>query len=275
MILFQGAKTMTSGIVIAVANHKGGVGKTTNAFNLGHELADMGFKTCLIDNDPQGNLTIAALGNKDSLEAHVKDLYLHNKGDKKKTDKGAVLPKPINLKKNLDLIGSNRELAKVTDEGFEIIYSLEESIKHYKKQYDFLITDCLTAIGNLLTGGLLSADYALIPILPEYFAIDALKEAIEMVEKVKHPRLNPNLNILGVILNRVPGQSITLCGSIEEQIREKYGDLIFKNKISHSITVVESPTRQQAVSAYAPGHKTAKEYKSLTKELIQRIKRKS
>jgi chromosome partitioning protein len=259
---------MMDGMVIVVANNKGGVGKTTNAFNLGHELATMGFKTCLIDNDPQGNLTIASLGTKDEIKAHIKDLYFYNN-----QKDGFTLPTPIPIKKNLDLIGSNRELAKILDESFEIIYNLEESIKFYKKDYNFIIIDCLTAIGHLLTGGLLSADYAVIPILPEYFAIDALKEALKMVEKVTHPRLNPNLKILGVILNRVPGQKITLCDSIEEQIRHKYGELIFKVKISNSVTVVESPTCQQSVSDYAPGHKTAKEYKALAEELVHRIKR--
>lgn len=250
-------------IIIDIATRKGGVNKTTNTLNIGHTIASLnkGNKVLLIDNDPQGDLTIATLGSKENLKADTSDLYKENS------------PQPIFIRDNLAIIGANDELTFIQDKGFDIIYNLGTSLEAYKKEFDYILIDSLTHEGYLFSAGLLAANYILSPIIPEPFAAQGLAKTFKIVEKMQKPRLNPELKILGVLLSSVPGNPTALNKTVIDEIKQAYGNLVFETQISKGVVAVESPAYLQPVIEYAPKHKIAEQYIALIKEILNKVKR--
>ena len=247
------------GKVIAVANEKGGVGKTTGTVTIADILASWGHSVLLTDNDPQGNATLSFRGSKEDLEAHIRDVY-----------NGKVV-KPILIKERLHLLGSNKQLGKELDRGFEIVYDFAETLDKYLNQYDFILIDCLPSTSYFLAASLLAADYVVIPIIPEPYAVDGLKEVLDTIKKYQRPKFNPNLKIIGVFINCVPGKPTIITKSIIEGLEKEYKDLIFTSKVTRGTAIVESPTKQQSIIEYAPDHKLAQEFSAVTRELLMRI----
>jgi chromosome partitioning protein len=250
-------------IIIDIATRKGGVNKTTCTFNLGHSIAltNKKFRVLLIDNDPQGDLTIATLGSKENLKTHTSELY------NEKT------PEPVFIRDNLAVIGTNDQLTFIQDKGFEVIYNLGAALENYKKDFDYILIDSLTHEGYLFTAGLLASNYVLSPMIPEPFAARGLKKTFDIVDKVRKPRLNPDLKILGVLLSTVPGNPTTLNKAVIDEIKQTYSDLVFKTQISKGTVASESPAYLQPVIEYEPKHKIGQQYMALAKEILQRIKR--
>src|SRR5947207_10249858 len=151
--------------IIAIANQKGGTGKTTITFNLAKGLAEKGYSVLAIDNDPQGNLTGAFLEDQTKLEADVLHFY---------EDHHNVSPQQVG--RNLSLIGANIQLSKVADGSFEVIYKLKEGIEGIKGKYDFVLIDCLPSFGYLNMASLNAAKYVLVPTKPAPFALMGLKD---------------------------------------------------------------------------------------------------
>ena len=247
------------GKIIAIANEKGGVGKTTATVTIGDILAKLGHSTLIVDNDPQGNATLSILGSKENLDAHVRDAY--NGKD----------TQPLEIKENLYLLGSNKQLARELDRGFDIAFDFAETLVKYSKEYDYILIDCVPSTSYFLTASLLAADYVIIPIIPEPYAVDGLKEVLDSIKKFQRVRFNPNLKIIGVFINCVPGKPTIITKSIIKGLEKEYKDLIFKSKVTRSTAIVESPTKQQSIMEYAPGHKLAHEFKAVVNELITRI----
>jgi chromosome partitioning protein len=245
---------------ISVINQKGGVGKTTITFNLAKGLAGKGSRVLVIDNDPQGNLTGAFLNDPTTLKANVLDLY---SGERVK-----IIPEKIN--NNLFLIGANIHLSKISDGEFDIIFRLKEGLETIKQAFDYVLIDCLPAFGYLNMAALNAADFVLIPTKPAPFALAGLKDLLGTIRKVKK-RINPDLNVLGIVLNLIEGRKTTIADELERVLRDEYGNLIFTTKLNKGVKVEESPTFCQSIMEYDPQGKLAGQFQSFLDEFIQRI----
>ncbi len=246
--------------IISVINQKGGVGKTTIAFNLAKGLANKGFKVLAIDNDPQGNLTSAFLEDPTSMTADVKDFY----------DGDSTTPVPQIISKNLHLIGANIRLSKISDGDLDVIFMLKEGLEPIKKDYDFIIIDCLPSFGYLNQASLNASNLVLIPTKPAPFALEGLRDLFESVEKTKR-RFNNNLRIVGILLNLVEGRKTVMGTEIEEVLREDYQTKVFDTVIHRGVVVEESPVNNESVIEYDPKSKQAKEFTNLLNEFLKRV----
>ena len=250
-------------IKIVVANQKGGVGKTTIAYNLAHNLSRKpGIRVLAIDNDPQGNLTASFLEKPDDMGSHILSAY-----------EGKPVC-PVKVAENLSLIGSSISLAPVAERDFQIIFKLKEFLETPDQKasgYDFCIIDCLPSFGHLHLAALNAADYVLIPIKAAPYALAGLKDLFETVEKARK-YFNPGLRVLGIIINQVDGRKPILEREMEEVLRDTYGKLVFKNRINKRVKIEESPAFQQPISDYDPKGPAVCEFKALTNEILRRIK---
>jgi len=248
------------GEVIAIANQKGGVGKTTIAFNLVKELANRGKKILAIDNDPQGNLTSALLSDISSLSANLLDVY--------RIDDASVAPQQLN--EALDFIGADIRLAKMADQNDDIIYRLSEYLAKLHGQYDYVIIDCLPSFGYLMKAALRAADYVLIPTKPSPFALMGLTDLMDTVEKIRR-RINPKLKILGIVLSLVEGRTTVLSSDLQETIRDEYKDKVFKTELVKGVKFEESLMYNQSIIEYDPKTKGAEIFHHFTDELLEKL----
>lgn len=244
------------GHVIAIANHKGGVGKTTSTQNIGVALAKLGKKTLLLDLDPQGNLS-DAFGYED-VEVSIYDAL---------TDK-ADLPL-IQLSDKLHLIPSNLDLSVAEVElsgrtGRE--YTLKDTIEEIRKEYDYVLIDCPPSLGLLTINALTACDEVYIPLDSHYFSMKGLDKLIYIINQI-NKRLNKGVNITGVFLTRFD-QRVVVNKNIASMVQESFPDTLFKTKIRNNIALVEAPIESQDIFSYAPKSNGAKDYEALTKEII-------
>lgn len=246
-------------ITIAIANQKGGVGKTTLSFNLAKILSKRGKSVLAIDNDPQGNLTSSFLEPNTELTANIKDAY-----DEKEVT-------PVQITKKLSIIGADKNLSSVAEKDFEVIYRLKEAIEPING-YDYVIIDCLPSLGYLKLAALNAADFVIIPIKPAPYGLHGLADLEKTVAKVKK-RLNPNLNILGIVLNQLDGRKPIMERELETVLRDQYGNLVLKNTINKRVAIEESPAFQKSIIEHDPKGKASAEFKALTTELLSRIKK--
>jgi chromosome partitioning protein len=255
---------MTKMVTIAVANHKGGVGKTTIAFNLAQILAGQHKKNILaIDNDPQANLTSSFLEEPTKLRANVITAY----------DEEPLIPQQIS--KSIKLLGSDTNLASVAERDFSVIFRLKESLKTLQtgfdsEDFDFIVIDCLPSFGHLHLAALNAADYVLIPVKPAPYALAGMKDLFETIKKARR-YFNADLKILGIVINQADGRKPIIEREMEKALREAYGELVFKTKINKRVKFEESPAFQQPITQYSPKGPAAKEFKALTAEILQRL----
>lgn len=249
------------GRIIAIANQKGGVGKTTTAINLSACLAESGKKVLTIDTDPQGNTTSGLGVDKDELENTVYELMLDECTIKESLVKTEF--------ENLDLIPSNVNLAGAEIELLGINekeYILKNAVDYIKDDYDFVIIDCPPSLNMLTVNALTTANTVLVPIQCEYYALEGLSQLIHTINLVKE-RLNPDLDIEGVVFTMYDSRT-NLSMQVVENVKSNLSQKVFQTLIPRNIRLAEAPSYGMPINAYDPKSAGAEAYMQLAEEVI-------
>ncbi|MCB5537558.1 AAA family ATPase, partial [bacterium MSK17_88] len=233
------------GRVIAVANQKGGVGKTTTAINLSACLAEKGQKVLAIDMDPQGNMTSGLGIDKDEVEKNIYDLMIGQVGVEEVLQKEAIENLDI-IPTSIDLSAAEIELIGVDDKEFII----RNAIAPIKDNYDYIIIDCPPSLSMLTINAMTTADSVLVPIQCEYYALEGLSQLIHTVELVKE-RLNPILKIEGVVFTMYDART-NLSLQVVENVKENLQQNIYKTIIPRNIRLAEAPSYGMPINLYDP-----------------------
>ena len=247
--------------IIAIANQKGGVGKTTTSINLTAALAAKGKKVLLIDADPQGNATSGYGINKNELENTIYELMLGECSVQDVIIKDAIenvsiIPANVNLAAiEIELIDTNRK---------EFI--LKNEIDFISEKYDFIIIDCPPSLSTLTVNAMTTADSVLVPIQCEYYALEGLSQLIYTVNLVRE-RLNPNLDIEGVVFTMYDSRT-NLSMQVVENVKSHLNHRVFKTLIPRNIRLAEAPSYGMPITMYDAKSAGAEAYMSLAEEII-------
>lgn len=243
--------------IIAIANHKGGVGKTTSVASIGAILSQMGKRTLLIDLDAQANLTTSLLP-----EEPERTIYPSIKN-------GDPLP-IVEVSDTLHLVPSSLDMAGVELEVSNRMsreFILKDLIEPIAKDYDYILLDCAPSLGIITLNALVAATELYIPLTAEALPSRGLTKLIDIVHNVQR-RLNPSISISGVIITR--WERSKLSQMVEEALRSSFGDAVFKTRIRKNISIAEAPLQAMDIVSYAPDSNGAKDYQALTREIIER-----
>ena len=251
------------GRVIAVANQKGGVGKTTTAINLSACLAEKGQKVLAIDMDPQGNMTSGLGIDKDEVEKNIYDLMIGQVGVEEVLQKEAIENLDI-IPTSIDLSAAEIELIGVDDKEFII----RNAIAPIKDNYDYIIIDCPPSLSMLTINAMTTADSVLVPIQCEYYALEGLSQLIHTIDLVQQ-RLNPNLLIEGVVFTMYDVRT-NLSNQVVENVRNNLDAKIYDTLIPRNIRLAEAPSYGLPINLYDSKSAGAESYRLLAKEVIDR-----
>jgi chromosome partitioning protein len=250
--------------VIAVLNQKGGVGKTTTSINLSACLGKLGKKVLLIDLDSQANATSGLGVDKLKLARTTYTALLEDAS----LDK-IVVPTNIDnvwlMPANADLAGAEVQLATATDREIRLRSFLQKS----NLSYDIIFIDCPPSLGLLSVNALVAATDILIPVQTEYYAMEGLGQLIQIIQRVQRG-LNPTLQILGVIMTMYDSRT-NLSGQVHGEIKRVFGDLVFEMVIPRNVRLAEAPSHGEPIVKYDKWSKGARAYKSLAKEVQNRV----
>ena len=251
------------GRIIAIANQKGGVGKTTTAINLSASLAEKGRKVLAIDMDPQGNMSSGLGLDKNSIDGTIYDMIIGE------ADVEEVIHK--NTIENLDILPSNVDLSAVEIEMIDVEnkeFVVKNAIQKVRDNYDYVIIDCPPSLSLLTVNAMTTADSVLVPIQCEYYALEGLSQLIHTVELVKD-RLNPILEIEGVVFTMYDART-NLSLQVVENVKDNLEQNIYKTIIPRNIRLAEAPSFGTPINQYDPRSAGAESYMRLAEEVISR-----
>lgn len=248
--------------VIAIANHKGGVGKTTFTASVGASLAARGYRTLLVDLDAQANLTASLLMDDEEAGRTIYNALSEKKG----------LP-VVKISERLHLTPSALELAGIELELSGAIsreFILKDLLEPVASDYDFMLLDCPPSLGLIAVNAFVAASEVIIPLTAEALPFKGLTMIGDIVEMVKR-RLNPSLEISGIVLNRWAGRKLNKV--VEEALRDRFPGLVYNTRIRENISIAEAPLTKSDIYTYAPGSNGATDFQAVTEELLQRLQK--
>lgn len=248
--------------IIAIANQKGGVGKTTTSINLAAGLAYLNKKILLVDFDPQGNAT-QGVGYRVGLQdLTVYDAIL-NDTDIKECIKTLSKPPMDILPANISLAGADLELAKIEEHREEL---LKQALSAVEDDYDFIIIDCPPSLGLLNTNALTAADSVLIPVQSEYYALEGITQLLQTIRLVQK-LFNPDLKIEGVLLTMYDART-NLSAEVGQEIRKHFKEKAYRTYIPRNVKLSEAPSSGLSIYDYELNSEGAKAYVALTREVL-------
>ena len=251
------------GRIIAIANQKGGVGKTTTSINLSSCLAEAGKKILAIDLDPQGNTTSGLGVDKDDLENTVYELMLDECTIRESIHKTEIENLTL-IPSNVNLAGAEIELLGIEDKE----YILKNAVDYVRDDYDFIIIDCPPSLNMLTINAMTTADSVLVPIQCEYYALEGLSQLIHTIDLVQQ-RLNPELQIDGIVFTMYDVRT-NLSNQVVENVRTNLDTKIYDTLIPRNIRLAEAPSHGLPINMYDTKSAGAESYRMLAKEVMER-----
>jgi len=251
-------------VILAIANQKGGVGKTTTSINLAAALAQKGYETLLVDLDPQGNATLSFL-DPEQIQTSVYEVLTEDD----RTIKDAVAKTAY---KHLSVVPARINLAKFESKllgDIDSHFRLKDRLKSVVKDYKYIIIDTPPTLGLMTVNSLVASTHLLVPIQSSYFALEGTDDLLETVEKIR-ARANPGLEFLGVVIT-IHDKRTILGRDIRNHINEVFGKKVFRTIISRSVRLEESPAYKEPIFTFAPHSSGALEYYKLSEEVIGRV----
>jgi chromosome partitioning protein len=251
------------GRIIAVANQKGGVGKTTTTINLSAYLAELGKKVLTIDIDPQGNTTSGLGLDKSAIENTVYELML-GQCEIKDCLQQSIMDNLFVISSNVDLAAAEIELIGISEKE----YIMKKAVDSIRDDFDFILIDCPPSLNMLTVNAMTTADTVLVPIQCEYYALEGLSQLIRTINLVKN-RLNPELEIEGVVFTMYDART-NLSLQVVENVKVNLKQTIYKTIIPRNIRLAEAPSHGLPINLYDPKSAGAESYRLLAEEVIHR-----
>lgn len=250
--------------IIAIANQKGGVGKTTTSINLSACLAEAGKKVLVIDLDPQGNTTSGIGLDKDELENSVYELMINECTIKESIVKSENVPNLSIIPSNVNLAGAEIELIGMQEKE----YILRNAVDYIRDDYDFIMIDCPPSLNMLTVNAMTTADSILVPIQCEYYALEGIAQLIRTIELV-HERLNDKLVIDGVVFTMYDART-KLSAEVIDTVKDNLQTKIYNTIIPRNVRLAEAPSHGLPIHLYDSKSTGAESYRNLAKEIIAR-----